>query len=161
MLTLKLQETSYPDGAYHWEARDRSGEFEARQSGYVHDIPTEYIEGDPNPDDPEYVSWPDDIPRHANFSGAIAETLTHWFADVRKVSVLCRFGPGEARNVGSPTGPYNWLANDIEHYAWLGNAVKITRTLLCVSFVDDVRYMLVERAWLLGPDGSTIDKIAP
>lgn len=134
--------------------------------------PTVYFQGDP---DSPYIWRLDDV-HHAldtvtgslTFESNPAHDVEAWLGDVRQVTALGDVLPDtkalkDAVNGNDPRfahlcGP----DRGIEHWTWMGPEKKTIRKVIMVGFDNGAtRTMLVERAWLLGPNGDTIEKICP
>lgn len=91
-----------------------------------------------------------------------ANEVTAWLADVKQVTVLGAFPAARGSDIGDQYGHH------LELWAWAGDRphrdgeLIPVNTLIMVRFADDeIRTMLVERAWLLSENGQTIERIAP
>jgi hypothetical protein len=98
-------------------------------------------------------------------------TRARWLSDVIAVEVLDRgiynsWGQVRQRH-GRGVDGYTWLwAGDDEPCGPFGKDdpprdVALTLILVATRENPDGTVVLVEKAWLLGPDGQTIDRIAP
>jgi hypothetical protein len=91
-----------------------------------------------------------------------------WFADVSRVSINGQTEDEaqltEWRGVYNPDDYTRFGSRPDKPTAYEANLVGWPATLITVWFGRDAERcetMLVERAWLLGPDGQTVDRIAP
>ena len=96
---------------------------------------------------------------------------TRWLADVHAVEVLDRNVYNSwaqvRRRHGRDVFGYTWLWDGDEKEAVQGpfggepRDVGLTLILVACREQPDGLLVLVEKAWLLGPDGQTIDRVAP
>lgn len=93
-----------------------------------------------------------------------AKEVEAWLAGVRQVTKLGQIPAHRAADVLT-FDAYKHLSG-MEIWAWMGHTDAVTGrpplTIIMVSFDDSTtRTFMVERAWLLGPNGDTIERIAP
>ena len=80
-----------------------------------------------------------------------------WYADVVSAQRIDQLTVEQLRECG--TERYD---REVEIHCCMTDDIKIFRTVIGVLFADGFyRILAVERAWLLGPDGGTVDRIAP
>ena len=102
------------------------------------------------------------------YEGNPAHDVVTWISDVSQVVSLGDVDPSwkALRDALNGRGPrFSHLhgpGEGIEIHTWMGDEKKTVRKVIMVTFDSKPnRVMLVERAWLLGPNGDTVDKIAP
>lgn len=102
------------------------------------------------------------------FVGNPASDVEVWIGGVRQVTSLGEVDPTHLalRKVTNGDDPrFAYLCGPgagIEIHTWMGGEKKTVRKVLMVALDNsETRVMLIERAWLLGPDGATIERIAP
>lgn len=103
-----------------------------------------------------------------SFESNPAHDVEAWLGGVRQVTSLGEVEPRtEAlKAVVNGNDPrFAYLCGPgagIEYWTWMGPEKKTVRKVLMVGFENgETRVMLVERAWLLGPTGDTIERIVP
>lgn len=98
------------------------------------------------------------------FDGLPCENIEAWIGGVRQVTCLGEVAPGKGITAvldGSDTR-FAHLRENLEIWTWCGSGKSTVRKVIMVRLDDgETRSMLVERAWLLGPNGDTIQKVAP
>lgn len=127
----------------------------------------------PFQDGTEYSIWklndigglpPDFDSEKITFEGLPAENIEAWIGGVRQVTCLGEVAPGKGITAvldGSDTR-FAHLRENLEIWTWCGSGKNTIRKVIMVRLDDgETRSMLVERAWLLGPNGDTIQKVAP
>lgn len=89
--------------------------------------------------------------------------IVGWFADVAQVTKLGQVAAHKAAQV-LQDARFTHLSG-MEIWCWTGYDDTVSRqpmTVIMVRFGDgETRTMLVERAWLLGPNGDTVERVAP
>lgn len=97
-----------------------------------------------------------------------AATIESWIYGVKQVTTLGEVDPSRQALLDVTHGNDRRFQHlmvpgqGIEIHTWMGPEKKTVRKVLEVVLADgSTRHMLVERAWLLGPDGGTIEKICP
>lgn len=103
------------------------------------------------------------------FQGEPAENIETWIGDVRQVTSLGEVDPSRQALVDAVNGNdrrFAYLCGpgdpSIEIHTWMGADKKTVRKVIMVVFDNSpTRVMLVEKAWLLGSNGDTIQKICP
>lgn len=89
-----------------------------------------------------------------------------WFPGVTKVSVLWRGTIGSTEQVGHNPPNFGSYGGHSD-YTYIGGGPR-SAAFLFAQFNEisgpidsEGRFMLVARAWLIGPNGTTVDRIAP
>lgn len=116
------------------------------------------------------VMWQEPVQGTADHPGYFANR-TRWFGDVETVEVL---GDDWYNSWGQVRTRHG---NDMHAFAWLWDGdpdkpvqgplgleprnIALTLVMVVTRGKTEAEMFLVERAWLLGPDGQTIDRIAP
>lgn len=104
-----------------------------------------------------------------SFQGEPCHDIETWIGGVRQVTALGEVDPSrqslaDAVNGNDPRFAYLCAPGDpsIEIHTWMGADKKTVRKMIMVVFDNSpTRVMLVERAWLLGSNGDTIQKVCP
>lgn len=98
------------------------------------------------------------------FDGVPCENIEAWIGGVRQVTALGDVAPGDGLRAVLDGSDHRFahLREDLEIWTWCGAGKNTMRKVIMVRLDDgETRTMLVERAWLLGPNGDTIQKVAP
>ena len=116
----------------------------------------------------DHKTIPSNLETEVEIETHAATMLEQWIAGVTQVVSLGSVDPSRKALLDVVQGNDPRFAmhcgpgDGIEIHTWMGPEKKTVRKVLIVNFASGPsRVMLVERAWLLGPDGCTIDKLAP
>jgi hypothetical protein len=128
-------------------------------------------------DSTEYAIWklneidgklhPDFQIDRITFQSEPSDTIEAWIGGVRQVTALGEVMPGKGiRDVLSGADPrFAHLVGPgggMEIHTWTGAGKNTIRKVIGVNLDNgEYRWMLVEKAWLLGSNGDTIQKICP
>lgn len=103
-----------------------------------------------------------------SFESNPAHDIQAWIGGVRQVTSLGDVQPSTDALKAAVNGNDPRFAHlcgpgaGIEPWTWIGEEKKTIRKVLMVSLDEgETRTMLVERAWLLGPNGDTLERICP